>query len=80
MTVRIELSEEQASALNAKASAEGLTLEAWFRKLAAMDMVPRPRKGRYSLAELMDQCDVNASVSPEERAWLDEPSVGREAL
>jgi hypothetical protein len=30
----IELSDEQAAALNAKAAAEGLTLEAWFRKLA----------------------------------------------
>jgi hypothetical protein len=30
----IELSDEQAAALNAKAAAEGLTLEAWFKKLA----------------------------------------------
>jgi hypothetical protein len=33
MTV-IELSDEQAAALKAKAAAAGLTLEAWLRKLA----------------------------------------------
>jgi hypothetical protein len=30
----IELTDEQAAALKAKAAAEGLTLEAWFKKLA----------------------------------------------
>jgi hypothetical protein len=33
MTV-IELPDEQAAALNAKAAAAGLTLEGWFKKLA----------------------------------------------
>jgi len=33
MTV-IQLSDEQAAALRAKAAAEGLTLEAWLQKLA----------------------------------------------
>jgi hypothetical protein len=32
---RIELPDEQAAALKAKAAAEGLTLEAWLTKLAA---------------------------------------------
>jgi hypothetical protein len=32
---RIELPDEQAAALKAKAAAEGLTLEAWLKKLAA---------------------------------------------
>jgi hypothetical protein len=36
MTV-IELSDEQAAALKAKAAAEGLSLEAWIQKLASAD-------------------------------------------
>jgi hypothetical protein len=34
MTVKIEISDEQAAALKAKAAAAGLTLEAWLNKLA----------------------------------------------
>lgn len=40
MTV-IELSDEQASALKAKAAAAGLTLEAWLNRLAGV-AEPRP--------------------------------------
>jgi hypothetical protein len=40
MTV-IQLSDEQAAALQAKAAAAGLTLEAWLNKLAA-DAEPEP--------------------------------------
>lgn len=38
MTV-IELDDDQAAALKAKAAAQGLTLEDWFEKLAAPDTV-----------------------------------------
>jgi hypothetical protein len=34
MTLTLELSDEQAAALQAKAAAEGLSLEAWIGKLA----------------------------------------------
>jgi hypothetical protein len=34
MTVTIELPDEDVPALKARAAAEGLTLEAWFKKLA----------------------------------------------
>ncbi len=81
MTV-IELPDEQAAALEAKASAEGLTLEAWLEKLATVEPSAgeaRSRKGRYNLTELMALCDVNAPLSAEDRAWLDAPAVGREA-
>ena len=77
MTV-IELPDEHAAALKARAAAQGLTLEAWLEKLAAVEAPAR--KERYSLAELMAQCDPNASLSAEDRAWLDAPAVGREAL
>ena|ERR1022692_1317588 len=35
MTVKIEISDEQAATLKAKAAASGLTLEAWIKKLAS---------------------------------------------
>jgi len=81
MTV-IELSDEQAAALKAKAAAQGLTLEAWLQRLAAIETPIRQvrrKASRYSLSELMAQCDVNAPLSAEDRAWLDAPAVGREA-
>jgi hypothetical protein len=79
----IQLPDEQAAALKARAAAQGLTLEDWLGKLAATDtpvVQSRPRKGRYSLAELIAQCDPNALLSAEDRVWLDAPSGGREAL
>jgi antitoxin ChpS len=35
---------------------------------------------RYSLDELLAQCDVSAEVSDEDRVWLDDRPVGRELL
>ncbi len=81
--ISIQLPDDQAAALMAKAAALGLTLEDWLRNLAATEAPvasERPRKGRYSLAELIAQCDLDAPVSAEDRAWLDAPAVGREAL
>jgi hypothetical protein len=82
MPVKIELSDEQAASLKAKAAAQGLTLEGWLQKLAAAETSSSPalrRKGRYSLAELVQQCDMNAPLSAEDRAWLDASAFGREA-
>ncbi len=76
MTVKIELPEEQFAALKARAAARGLTLEDWLQKLVSQDTV----KNRYTLAELMEQCDANTLLTAEDRAWLDAPPVGREAL
>ena len=78
MTVKIEISEEQAVALKAKAAARGLTLEDWLQKLASQD-IPSPRR-RYSLSELVRQCDASIPLSAEDREWLDAPAMGNEAL
>ena len=78
MTV-IELTDEQAAALRAKAASEGLTLEAWLRKLSAVEAPANLRKHRYSLSELVAECNLNAPLSEEDRAWLEAPSIGREA-
>lgn len=64
----IELSDEQAAALKAKAAAQGLTLEAWLQKLAAVEAPAPPRKNRYSLSELMAQCDLSVPLSAEDSA------------
>lgn len=83
MTVTIQLSEDQAAALEAKAAARGLTLEDWIRQVAAREVSatePRRHRPRFTLAELMEQCDLHAPMSAEERVWLDAPAVGREAL
>jgi antitoxin ChpS len=40
---------------------------------------PQPRP-RYSLAELMEQCDLSAPMTDEDRVWLDAAPVGREDI
>lgn len=38
---------------------------------------PQPKR-RYTLDELLAQCDPSAPITEEDRAWIDLPSVGRE--
>lgn len=40
---------------------------------------PNPRQ-RYTLDELLAQCDASAEISPQEREWLDATPVGGELL
>ena len=40
---------------------------------------PKPRP-RYSLDELLAQCDASAELTAEDREWLDTPLVGSELL
>jgi len=39
-------------------------------------LIIEPRKRRYSLSELLDQCDMNLPVSEEEVEWMNMSSVG----
>jgi hypothetical protein len=64
MTV-IELSDEQAAALKAKAAAAGLTLEAWLKKLADEDMAAPPRR---HIADVI--CENMKNVPPEIMATM----------
>jgi antitoxin ChpS len=41
-------------------------------------IVERPRLPRYTLAELLAQCDGNTPLAPEERGWLEFGPAGRE--
>ena len=42
-------------------------------------VTPNPRP-RYTLDKLLAQCDANAELSVEDKAWLDGPAVGGELL
>jgi hypothetical protein len=48
-----------------------------FRKIPGECRQATCRK-RYTLDELLAQCDSSAPLTDEDRAWLDFPSVGRE--
>lgn len=37
-----------------------------------------PKRKRYTLEELLAQCDFSKRLSKAEREWLDAPRVGRE--
>jgi antitoxin ChpS len=42
-------------------------------------LVVQPQtKPRYTLDELLAQCDSSAAITDEDRVWLDLPPVGRE--
>ena len=41
--------------------------------------VPRKRP-KYTLDELLAQCDPDAPITEEERMWMDLPPVGREII
>ncbi|KGE77224.1 AbrB/MazE/SpoVT family DNA-binding domain-containing protein [Halomonas salina] len=43
-------------------------------------LVVEPTKPRYTLEELLAQCDTEAELSAGELEWLDAESVGRELL
>ena len=43
-------------------------------------LVIEPQRPRYTLDELLAQCDASAEVGAEDRAWLDDKPVGGELL
>lgn len=43
-------------------------------------LVVKPAQQRYTLAELLAQCDFSRPISAEDRAWLDAPLVGLEEM
>jgi antitoxin ChpS len=67
-----------------KAILESLDLEVNASVGLSIDhgkLIVDPRPGpRYSLAELLADCDVSAPVSAEDADWLGDQSAGREAI
>ncbi len=43
-------------------------------------LIVKSARKRYTAEELLAQCDPNASMSDEDREWLDAPRVGRELI
>ena len=43
-------------------------------------LVVIPTQRRYTLAELLAQCDFSKPTSAEEREWIDAPPVGLEEI
>ncbi len=41
---------------------------------------PATPRRRFTLDELLEQCDLDRPYSEDERTWLDAPPVGRELL
>ena len=66
MTV-IELPDEQAAALKAKAAAQGLTLEAWFKKLAEGEATgTATRSPQEAAAHILE---LQKHVKPDPEGW-----------
>ena len=43
-------------------------------------LVVEPQKKRYTLDELLAQCDPNAPINETAQEWLDAPLLGREEI
>lgn len=70
----LQIPDGQAAALQAKAAAEELTIEAWLGKIARATG-PQRSQGRYNLADLIAQCDPTAPLSEEDKIWLQTPAM-----
>jgi plasmid stability protein len=53
MSLTLKLSDEQEAALQARAAAEGLSLEEWIQKLAQADAEPNVERPLQTAAEIV---------------------------
>jgi hypothetical protein len=75
MTV-IELPDGQAAALMAKAAAQGLTLEAWFKKLADEEAPSAaPRSPQEAAARILQ---LQKRVKPDPEGWTVHDYINRD--
>jgi antitoxin ChpS len=72
MTIPKPVSEELGLSANAK-----VDVRAEDGRLVAVVTHARPK---YTLEELLAQCDLDAPFSEEELEWMNAPSVGREII
>jgi hypothetical protein len=68
----IKLPDEQATALAAKAAAQGLTLEDWLANLAASDTPLSPQEAAARILELQKR------VKPDPEGWTVHDYIGRD--
>jgi len=63
----IELPDEQAAALSAKAASQGLTLTAWLQTLAEpYSSVQKPRSAKDAVARILE---LQKHVKPDPEGW-----------
>jgi hypothetical protein len=75
MTV-IQLPDQQAAALRAKAAAMGLTLEAWLERLADEgDLTNAPRSAQAAVARILQ---LQQRVKPDPEGWTVHDYINRE--
>ena len=68
MTV-IELPDDQAAALRAKAAAQGLTLEDWFRQIAAQEEQSTDSDRQVKQAAAATILELQRNVKPDPEGW-----------
>ena len=68
MTV-IELPDEQAAALKARAAAQGLTLEDWFKELATPDEYSAENVRHSKQEAAASILELQKSVKPDPEGW-----------
>ena len=74
MTV-IELPDQQAAALKAKAAAQGLTLEAWLQRLAGEEAYSiTPRSPKEAAARILQ---LQKRVKPDPEGWTVHDYINR---
>lgn len=73
MTLSIELPDEQAAALKAKAAAEGLSLAEWIQQLA--EQPPTAHQPHRHIAEVI--CENMKDVPPEVMATMPEDGASQ---
>ena len=65
----IELPDEQAAALRARAAAQGLSLEDWFEKLAAQAEPSAEADRQSKQAAAASILELQKSVKPDPEGW-----------
>lgn len=68
MTV-IEIPDQQAAALKAKAAAQGLTLEGWIQKLAEQEAPPGQDQRTTAQAAATGILEMQKHVKPDPEGW-----------
>jgi hypothetical protein len=68
MTVKIELSDQQAAALQAKAATLGLSLEDWFQRMASQQS-PTRQPHRDAGAAAAHILELQRRVKPDPEGW-----------
>jgi hypothetical protein len=71
----IELPDQQATALKAKAAAQGLTLEAWLQRLAGEEpALPQPCSPQEAAARILR---LQQHVKPDPEGWTVQDYIDR---